>query len=300
VVWLDGAGKKTPLIAGAALLTPRVSPDGKLVAMSANRDISVYDPQRGSSTRITFTSASNTNPVWTPDGKHIVYAAVDGIWWTRADGSAQPVRILETATTIGGGAKGPGSFSPDGRRLALFQTGEKTGADIWILPLDIADLDHPKPGKPELFVQTPLQDVDPAFSPDGRWLAYTSAEAGSLQVYVRPYPAGTSGGKWQITTTTPGHFPTWSKNGKQLFYATTDGRIMVVEYTAKGETFSPGKPREWGNARIATTGPYSSLDLAPDGKRFVVIPLPDMGGEKASVHAVFLVNFFDDLKRRMP
>jgi len=299
MVWTDAAGKKTPLVTGPALLTPRVSPDGKRLAISMRRDISVYDPQRDTMTRITFTSAGNTNPIWTPDGKHIVYAATDGIWWTRADGSGQPLRILETRSG-GAGSKAPGSFSPDGHRLVFYQTGERTAQDIWILPLDTTDSDHPKPGKPELFVQTPLSDLDPVFSPDGRWLAYTSAEAGALHVYVRPYPAGMSGGKWQITTT-PGRFPIWAPNGRELFYETADGRIMVVEYTAKGETFTPGKPRQWGGVQVASTGPYQNLDLAPDGKRFVVIPLGETGGaEKSSVHAVFLVNFFDDLRRRMP
>ena len=110
------------------------------------------------------------------------------------------------------------------------------------MPLDTSDPGHPKPGKPELFVRTPGAAIEPAFSPDGRWLAYTSNESGSPQVYVRPYPGGAAGGgKWQISTA-PGEFPIWSPNGRELFYVNLDGHIMVADYTAKGETFSPERP----------------------------------------------------------
>jgi serine/threonine-protein kinase len=301
VAWMDAAGKVTPLFSASALVTPRLSPDGKRLALSIMRDISVYDPERGATTQITFTGAGNTHPVWTPDGKHIVYnSTTGGIWWARADGSAQPEQIL-AAPPDSVVNRAPYSFSPDGRRLAFYSTGQGTTAqDIYILPLDMADPDHPKPGKPELFVQTPYSDLDPAFSPDGRWLAYVSAEAGNLHVYVRPYPAGMSGAKWLISTL-PGRFPIWASNGRELFYESLDGRIMAVDYTAKGETFTSGKPRQWSETRILTTGTFKNLDLAPDGKRFVVIPsLEATGRDKSSVHAVFLVNFFDELKRRLP
>jgi hypothetical protein len=76
---------------------------------------------------------------------------------------------------------------------------------------------------------------------------------------------------------------------------------MVVDYTAKGETFSSGKPRQWCDTPILTTGSFQNLDLAPDGKRFVVISVDSSAAsETTSVHAIFVVNFFDELKRRMP
>ena len=294
LAWMDASGKKTPLLTATVPITPRLSPDGKLIAVSSKRDISIYDPQRGASTQITFTAADgNNNPVWTPDGKHLVYASSKGVWWTRADGSTQPVRLLETKTFAT-----PASFTPDGKRLAFYQTGDGTPPDIWVLPLDISDLDHPKPGTPEAVVHSPMPEMDPAFSPDGRWLAYVSAESGDLQVYVRPYPA--EGGKWHISTST-GRFPVWSKNGKELFYETLDGRIMVVEYAAGGGTFSAGTPHPWSTTPVFVTGPYQNLDLAPDGKRFLTISGESaVFGDSASLHAVFVVNFFDELKRRLP
>jgi serine/threonine-protein kinase len=294
IAWLDAAGKKVPLITPqGAVLSPRLSPDGTRLAFALNSDISIYDPQRGGTTRITFDGAGNSYIVWAPDGKHIVYAqSAGGIWWSRADGSAQPVRILESSSW-----SAPYSFSPNGRLLAFSMVGADASLDIWVLPLDTADPDHPKAGKPELFAHTPQRDGDPAFSPDGRWIAYYSSESGPGHVYVRPYPANPSGGKWQISTE-PGMFPIWSRNGKELFYESSDGRIFVVDYTAKGETFSAKKPRQWSDATIQLTGIFPNLDLAPDGKRFVVFPTSDVSGSgKTNVHVTFLFDFFDELRR---
>jgi hypothetical protein len=131
-----------------------------------------------------------------------------GIWWARADASMQPERILKTK-----GVTGTQSFSKDGRRLVYLHSGE----GMSVLPLDTSDPDHPKPSKPELVQPATGAFHYGAFSPDGRWLAFASAEAGSYQVYVRPYPAVSSGGKWQISTV-PGRFPVWSRNGHELFY----------------------------------------------------------------------------------
>jgi serine/threonine-protein kinase len=296
LAWLDAAGKKVTLLTPGPAPTPRLSPSGKNLALSIAGDIFNYDLERTAMKRLTFTAAGNRSPVWTPDGKHIVYApAAGGIWWTRADGSAQPERLTDVQ-----GVVAPQSFSPDGRRLAYFHTGE----GILVLSLDMNDPDHPRPGKPEVFLQMPGAFSNAAFSPDGRWLAYSSAESGSSQVYVRPYrmegAQAAASGKWQISTS-PGRFPIWSLTGNELFYETIDGHIMVADYTAKGETFNPGKPRQWTEAPTLVTGAYQNLDLAPDGKRFVVFFAPDGGGNnRGPVHATFLLNFFDELKRRIP
>ena len=187
-VWLDADGSKQPLWPSppGPSVSPRLSPDGSKLAVSLNNDIYVYDPQRGSSLRLSFDSAYNAYPVWTPDGKHIVYSrtGASGMWWVRSDGSDQPQLLYEAKN----GSAIPGSFTPDGRRLAFHQPGAGTGRDIWTLPLDLTDPDHPKAGTPELFLATPSDDVEPAFSPDGRWLAYSSGEAGTYEIYVRPFP----------------------------------------------------------------------------------------------------------------
>jgi serine/threonine-protein kinase len=254
----------------------------------------VQDLERGAITRITVTATDNRYPVWTPDGTHIVYSSRGSIWWTRADGSAMPKRILETKSTVASG-----SFSPDGQRLAFVQSGEG-GLDIWILPLNVSEPENPKPGAPELFLATAGADVDPAFSPDGRWLAYASTETAQYQVYVRPYPATGGGGKWLISGQ-QARFPMWSRNDNELFYEELTGQIMAAGYTSKGGIFIPGKSRKWSSIPILATSVYLNPDLSPDGKRLVVFPAQETAAEeRAAVHVNFLLNFFDEMKRRMP
>ncbi|HEY4579593.1 MAG TPA: hypothetical protein VIG89_01040, partial [Candidatus Acidoferrales bacterium] len=138
----------------------------------------------------------------------------------------------------------------------------------------------------------------PAFSPDGRWLAYQSNESGNNEVYVRPFPG--TGGKWQISTG-GGYMPKWSRNGKELFYRTTDSKIMVATYTASGDSFRADKPQLWSPGQFAPFGGgVGNFDLHPDGKRFAV--LKSQGTEQApAVNKVNIVlNWFEELKRRVP
>src|SRR5262249_55029567 len=133
----------------------------------------------------------------------------------RADGAGEPQRLLETPYETD-------SFSPDGKRLAVSNPVGEPG--IWTLPLDMADPDHPKPGIPELFSASKDPVNDAAFSPEGRWLAYTSRETLPSQVFVRPFSttAGGSSGKWQISTDS-GQYPLWLRSTRDLFYLRPDG-----------------------------------------------------------------------------
>jgi Tol biopolymer transport system component len=193
----------------------------------------------------------------------------------------------------------PYSFSPDGKRLA-FAGGADMGFDLSTLPLDLSDPEHPKPGKPEGFLRTPFNEYEPAFSPDGRWIAYSSDESSRMEVYVLPFPSG-PGGKWQISNAGGGR-PIWSRSGRELFFETPENRIMVAAYTAKGDSFASEKPRLWSGVQINDPGTsFWNLDLDPDGKRFVVFPRPqDTREQKGSVHVTVLLNFFDELRRRVP
>jgi predicted Ser/Thr protein kinase len=298
VMWLDSSGKMQSLIATPGAYTnPWFSPDGRRLLLTisggSGEDVYVYELDRETMTRLTF--GGGQTPVWTPDGKHIVFRSLFGdlgLWWARSDGSEEPQKIL--ASQSGGGAW---SFSPDGRRLAYQESTPETGYDLWTLPLDTIDPDHPKPGKPEPFLVTPANENVPMFSPDGRWIAYRSDEAGTNEIYVRPFPAE-RGGKWQISTG-GAIYPIWSNNGRELFYETYDYRIMVVDYTANGDSFVPGKPRLWSEKQLFYPG-SRNLALGPDGKRFVVTAAPDAAGpEKGSVHVTFLLNFLDELRRRV-
>jgi Tol biopolymer transport system component len=169
--------------------------------------------------------------------------------------------------------------------------------DLWTLPLDLTDIHNPKPGSPEPFLQTPADESQPAFSPDGHWIAYTSDESRSNQVYVRPFPPGP--GKFQISRE-GGSWPRFARDGKQLFYVAPDGHLMAVDYQAKPESFEAGNPRVWTEFTLNPAGSLSSYDVAPGGKRIVSIPRSSDSDDKGSVHVELILNFFEELRRRIP
>jgi hypothetical protein len=152
--------------------------------------------------------------------------------------------------------------------------------------------------KPEVFLQTASAAAYPAFSSDGRWLAYADTESGSYDVYVRAFPD--KGTRWLISNG-GGTMPVWSRNGRELFYRTQDGRIMVATYTVKSDTFVADKSRVRSEKHLANTGLTPNFDLAPDGKRVVVL-MPPGGAELTEVqgHVTLLTNLFDELLRIAP
>jgi serine/threonine-protein kinase len=300
IVWLDDSGNTQPLLSIPGVYSaPSFSPNGRQLAVTANTTgtsyVFVFDSQRGNLSRLTAT-VDAVGEAWAPDSKHIVFGTADrsgyGLSWVRSDGAGEAQRLLETAQLAV-----PWSFSPDGKQLGYFLIHPERQADIWTLPLDISDPDHPKAGKPELFLGTPAVENTPAFSPDGRWIAYRSNETGSNEVYVRPFPARPGSG-WQISEG-GGMYGMWSKNS-ELFYETADNRIMVVDYSVDGDSFIIGKRRLWSDRRLIYDGRLN-LALHPDGKRFAVFEPPKaQESERNTVHVTFLLNFFDYLRRRIP
>ena len=142
----------------------------------------------------------------------------------------------------------PSSLSPAGR-LLYFEIAPQTRQDLWTLPIDWANADRPTPGQPEKFLVTPSAEFEPAFSPDGRWVAYRSGEPGiSSPIFVRPYPG--PGDHKQISTGSGDERnPMWSPDGRQLFYESGDNQIMVVDYSISGDVFTEEKPRPWTDYR---------------------------------------------------
>ena len=296
VAWMDGSGTMTPLLATPGTYSvPRFSPDGKKLMILSGSDIYVHDLERGTTTPMTTDNA--VSPIWTPDGKHIVNLSITGgfhIIWRRSNGSGEPYTLLDNLkyNVI------PWSFSADGRRLAFSEFNPETGADLWTVALDLTDPDRPKAGTPELFLRTPAEEVLPRFSQDGRWIAYRSNESGRNEVYVRPFPPQ-NGGRWKVSTN-GGLYALWSNDGRELFYEADDNRIMVVDYTVDGDAFVSGKPRVWADRPLFYAG-VSNLDLAPDRKHFAVVIAPELNSAvKGSVRVTMLLNFLDELKRKLP
>ena len=300
IYWMDADGKFTPLRE-----TPgnygnlALSPDGKRLAMDIREpkrtDIWVYDLERDTLTRLTFAGDGNSRPVWTPDGQRIVYSASDknvapSIWWIRSDGGGDAQRLSPAGSPF----QSPGSWSPDGKTLAFTQRNPGTGMDIMTMRIDGTEKTGWKVGEPKIFLNTPFSEVDPVFSPDGRWIAYQSNESGVNDVYVRPYPG--PGGKWQISTG-GGSQPEWSRNGKELFYlAATHDKIMVVAYTVIGDVFRAEKPQQWSPGTILDRGQFA---LNADGKRIAVLKAPG-AVEVPPINKVdFIFNFFDEVRAKL-
>jgi serine/threonine-protein kinase len=293
VQWLDAAGKKEPLRATpGAYKSLRLSPDGTRIALviddGSNRDVWVYDARRDALARLTFGGA-NTLPAWSPDGQYVVFSKVaQGIFQARADGASPPQVLMGSRTDVG-----PWSFTPDGKRLAFNSLGGNS--QIWTVPLDDQG-GQLKAGTPEQFLKSSFQDQAPSFSPDGRWLAYSSNESGRREVYVRAFPPPSSGqgGKWQVSNS-GGTYPQWSRTGHELVYQSGD-QLMTVGYTVNGPSFIAGKPRVW----IASFGGMD-WDLAPDGKRVaVLIPEGATQAPQQEHVIVMLQNFADELRRKAP
>lgn len=287
VVWVDRTGTATPLIEEPrAYFHTRLSPDGRSLAVSvnhANMSLWVYDTTRGALTRL-VSAFNNWNPIWTPDGEQVTFRSdaegAGDIFWTAADGGGQPERLSDSEFV-----QIPESWSPDGRTLAFREFSPDTRNDIWMLSLDDERTARP-------FLQSSANETYAAFSPNGRWIAYTSDESGRREVFVRSFPDPSA--KRQVSTE-GGFDPLWNPNGRELFYR-RDGQMLAVETKTDGELVL-GTPRLlFESDSYLSQG--SSYDVSGDGKRFVMI---DRGKSVPPPSELVLVqNFAEELKRLVP
>jgi dipeptidyl aminopeptidase/acylaminoacyl peptidase len=176
-------------------------------------------------------------------------------------------------------------WSRDGRFILYAASDPKTKVDLWYLPT-AGDR------KPVQWLQTEFNETQGQFSPDGRWVAYTSDESGAEQIYVRPFPA--SGRKWPISNS-GGWQPRWSGDGKELFYVTPDRRLMVAAIRA-GSDFEASVPHPLFSTTILQVAQNLIFlyDVTADGRRFLINTVP-AGGVSSAVNVV--VNWQAGLKR---
>ena len=213
LVWVDRQGKERAVSEeNRKYGRARISPDGRQVAVTILEEgewnVWIYDLEGDWFRRLTFEGKLNLFPIWTPDGKWITFTSYrDGppnLYRKWADGGSPSERLTTSQFR-----HWSGSWSPDGSELAFSVTDSVQPADIWILPMN-AD------GKPRPLVTSPNSNFSPAFSPDGKWLAYFSQEEGRPRVYISAY--ADPGVKWLVSGEEGGSFPLWSPDGSELFY----------------------------------------------------------------------------------
>ncbi|MDA2928243.1 hypothetical protein MYX78_13620, partial [Acidobacteria bacterium AH-259-G07] len=296
LVWVDREGNEEPLVGELSpSQRPRVSPDGTRLAItiadSGNEDVWIYDLARKTSSRLTFDPASDSFPVWTPDGRRVVFSSTrDGgqynLFWKAADGTGQVQRL-----TTSPNSQIRHSFSPDGKQMVFVEVDPETEADLYVLSME-GEL------KSQPLVQTDFREIDPAISPDGRWMAYESDETGQLEVYVRPFP-NVEEGKWQISGERGGD-PVWSPEGRELFYYNFIASGMMAVRIETEPTFSAGSPVLLFTGRYRY-GQGRQYDIHPDGQRFLMIKEGGQTeGASAPTQLIIVQNWFEELKRLVP
>ena len=268
----DRNGKRLGSIGDRAeFLQPRISIDGKRAAVdiynfqSHNIDLWTFDIGRDSKTRFTFAPSYEQYPIWSHDDKLIYFNAnpkgVFDLYRKVSGGEGSDELILQSSED-----KIPLDVSHDGKYL-LYQSngGLKTQADLWTLPLDG---DQPfKDRKPVPYLQTEFNETDGRFSPDGRWIAYTSNESGQNEIWLRSFPP--SSGRWQVSIA-GGSAPRWRGDGKELFYMSSGNAIMAAEIAFKATTVEVSNVRPLFETPLIVQLLFPGYDVFADGNRFLV------------------------------
>lgn len=281
LLWFDRGGNQIGAIGPPGLYADlHLSPDGTRLAVYQRTtgaeagDVWLFDLRRGTSSRFTLDPQDDGVPVWSPDGAQIVfgsggYGRMD--LYLKSTGGATPPELLLQSPAD----KWPLAWSTDGRFILFQSQDAKTGWDLWLLPL--AGDRVPMP-----LVQTRFNEQEAEFSPDGRWLAYSSDESGRLEVYVQPF--GSPGGRLQISPGGGGE-PMWRRDGRELFYLAADRRLMAVEVRGT-TTFEAGMPRPLFQVRVSDVPFRNQYQVSADGQRFLVATVANL--DAASRIAVVL------------
>ena len=256
---VDGSPGERARAAGpeddASLAHPQLSPDGRRVLvgrlLDAQTDVWMIDVLRGSQTRLTFDPSADSSPIWSVDGRTMVFESDrNGVYDlfekpVTGPGDIRPVLVTDES-------KVPQSWSPDGKMLVYANQSPKTGSDIWVLPMD-------GDRKPFPIVQTPADDELAEVSPDGHWVAYESNLSGRVEVYIQSFPS--AGERWQVSSG-GGAQPRWRHDSRELYYVAPDARMMAAPIAVRdgGRSVDVGTVVPLFRTRIATG---SNISIAP-------------------------------------
>jgi Tol biopolymer transport system component len=269
LTWFDRSGKPAGMVGmPGSHSNVRLSPDGRRVAADQtdpderNIDIWIHEPARGVTTRLTFDPALDQTPVWSPDGKQILFASSRRVgfrlYLKNADGSGPEEEVAD----LGAGLQVHAwDWSRDGKNVLVRKANE-----LWSLswPQRVA--------KPLFQAKWTVRNAQ--FSPDGRWMAYASNETGSMEIYVSPFPS--VNGKWQVSSA-GGQEPKWRQDGKELFYLSAEGKMMAAAVTT-GTSFEAGSPValfQTHPRQPVSASDVFSYDVSGDGQRFLILSKVD-------------------------
>ena len=292
LVWVDHEGKAEAIAPfKAPFFAPRLSPDGQRIAyctLGMERCAWIFDLNRGTATRLTSEGFTGF-PSWTPDGRRVAFSwrntFVPNIYWQPVDGSSPIERLTQSEHN-----QFSGSWSPDGETLAFVESQPESGFHICLLNVRDRSVTP--------YLNSRFSERHPEFSPDGRWMAYSSDESGSSEVYVQPFPGG--GSKYQISDK-GGDQPLWTRNGKQLFYrwGTPTNQVWSVDVQT-GSSFSASKPRlVFEQPGYLSSTPIRGWDISADGERFLMVK-PEERKPQPLTEMVLVQNWLEELRRLAP
>ena len=296
LVWVDRQGRETPIPAPPhAYVFPRLSPDGTRIAVYVQDQLNIWlwDLGRTTLTPATFAPGVAIFPVWTPDGRRLIFssdrAGARNLFWQAADGTGAVERLSESPNQ-----QVPVSVSPDGGRLIFTETDPKTGEDVMQVELEGTH-------RVTALVQSPFGERNGTISPDGRWLAYEANDSGRFEIHVRPFPEVKSG-HWLVSTT-GGTRPLWARNGQELFYVSPTGALMRVG-VERGPSWAATTPTLLVKAGYLMRPIFSlgrTYDIAPDGQRFLMIKEGNGSDQTAAPTSLIVVQHWtEELKRLVP
>ena len=275
LAWFDRNGKQlSKLGAPARYANPRLASDGRRVAVdidepqSVNTDIWIFEPHRAMPSRFTFDPGQDEAPMWSHDGRTILWLSdrrgKNSFYSKASFGSGTEAELVASARVDLSFASAPSDWSPDQRFLLYTDLHEGTVLHLWVLPIDGG-------GRPYRLLRGTTADVEGQFSPDGRWVAYSSNDSGRWEVYVAPFPFPDGGDKYQVSTD-GGQQPRWRRDGKELFILSPDRKMMAVSVKERSK-LELGPPKVLFQTRAhepITAEEFFTYDVSADGQQFLV------------------------------